>query len=195
MSCCFTAGEELLVQPPSHPAWSLSHCDAGGRDTEQRRRTRSCRRESASNQSAQSRPAALSPQDDVAATAKTSTGSIIHGRESDALCRGSSSGLAAGRSVVTPAASSCRPVPTFPMRAQMAFSKPDHPLFSPLVDGHHNSKANARHVSALLSVSPFDLTTSPQQVVPKYTSSWHWHFTLIEHASCHLPNICSCPLF
>lgn len=40
-----------------------------------------------------------------------------------------------GASVVTPAASSCRPVPTFPMRAQMAFSKPDHPLFSPLVDG------------------------------------------------------------
>lgn len=155
--------------PPPYPTWSLSHCDAGSRDTEQRRRTRSCRRESASNQSAQSRHAALSPHDDVAATAKMSIGGIKHGREADALCRGSSSGLAAGEECGSPAASSCRPVPTFPMRAQMAFSEPDHPLFSPLVDGTTIQKPT-HAMSRPSCLCLHSTSTSPQQVVPKYSS-------------------------
>lgn len=72
-----------------------------------------------------------------------------------------------GASVVTPAASSWRPVPTFPMRAQMAFSKPDHPLFSPLVDGTTIQKPT--HAMSRPCVSPLDLP-SPHQVVHKYIS-------------------------
>lgn len=96
--------------------------------------------------------------------------------------------------MVTPAASSCRPVPTFPMRAQMAFSKPDHPLFSPVVDGTTIQKAaNARRVSVFLCVPPRSPKSSASRT--QVYLFWHWHFVLIEHASCHLPNISSCPPF
>lgn len=99
-----------------------------------------------------------------------------------------------GSSVVTPAASSCRPVPTFPMRAQMAFSKPDHPLFSPVVDGTTIQKAaNARRVSVFLCVPPRSPKSSASRT--QVYLFWHWHFVLVEHASCHLPNISSCPPF
>lgn len=63
------------------PYPSLSHCDAASRDTEEGRRTRWCRRESACNQSAQSRHAALSCTTMWQPRRKRRPGGIRYGRE------------------------------------------------------------------------------------------------------------------
>lgn len=154
------------------PYPSLSHCDAASRDTEEGRRTRWCRRESASNQSAQSRHAALSCTTMWQPRRKRRPEASDMDAKPDALtalCRGSSSGLAAGGECGHPRCQLLSPSSNFSHAGADGILKTRSPPLFASCRWHHNSKANARHVSAFLCV-PLSILTSPHQVVPKYIS-------------------------
>lgn len=154
------------------PYPSLSHCDAASRDKEEGRRTRWCRRESASNQSAQSRHAALSCTTMWQPRRKRRPEASDMDTKPDALtalCRGSSSGLAAGGECGHPRCQLLSPCSNFSHAGADGNLKTRSPPLFASCRWHHNSKANARHVSAFLCV-PLSILTSPHQVVPKYIS-------------------------
>ena len=115
-------------------------------------------------------------------------------READALCGDTSSGLAVVGRCGSFAASSCGFLPTSPMRAQMAFSKPDHPLFSP-PPMEPQFKSQRTPCLGL----PVCVPLRSRQVLSKSYQSIAFpsvgNFMLIEY--CRLPphHGCACPFF
>lgn len=153
----------MLVQPYPSP----SHCDAASRDTEEGRRTRWCRRESASNQSAPYRHAALSCTTMWQPRRKRRPEAPDMDVKPDALCRGSSSGLAAGGECGHPRCQLLSPCSNFSHAGADGILKTRSPPLFACRRWHHNSKGSQRTPCLGLSVCP----PSISQVLSKsYTS-------------------------